>query len=222
MEYELIRSKRKTVEIKVDIHGNVIVKAPLNVSDKYIDNFVISKEDWIISAKEKMAKQKEAFHSYHFDFIRFLGNSYRVENADIKALKFNGKKFLMPEGKNAEEKRKLISSWYKKQARKIFLERLEVLTQATGTSYTKLRISGAKTRWGRCTDKGVISLSWKLIMAQGRAIDYVILHELAHTIEMNHSDDFWNIVEGWVPNYKNIKEYLKDFSFKIDSEGWNS
>ena len=59
-------------------------------------------------------------------------------------------------------------------------------------------------------------------MAQGRAIDYVILHELAHTIEMNHSDDFWNIVEGWVPNYKNIKEYLKDFSFKIDSEGWNS
>ena len=222
MEYELIRSKRKTVEIKVDIDGNIIVRAPLNVSNKYIDDFVMSKEDWIIAAKQKMKDKKDSLSNYDFSYVRFLGKEYRADEGDVKAVAFNGKKFIFPRAKSIDEKRKLISSWYKKQARRIFEQRLQVLTEATGTKYEKLRLSGARTRWGSCTDKGVISLSWKLIMAEGKAIDYVILHELAHTIEMNHSQDFWNIVEGWLPNYKSIKDYLNEFSFKIACEGWNS
>ncbi len=223
MEYELTRSERRTVEIKVDIDGNIIVKAPIGVSDEYIDNFVNSKIDWIANAQEKMRKKRESMSAHDNSFIRFLGKQYPVlVDKEAKTLRFNGKKFLMPPDKTPENAKKLIISWYKKQARRIFEERLQILTEATGTSYSKLRISGARTRWGSCTSEGVISLSWKLIMAEGRGIDYVILHELAHTIEMNHSDDFWNIVEDWLPGYKSVKEYLKDFSMVVASEGWNN
>lgn len=223
MKYELIRSERRTVEIKVDIDERIIVRAPLGVSDKYIEDFIVSKADWIDKACEKMRIKRQNMPQADYSFIRFLGKKYPVTiDTKTKKLYFNGKKFLMPDGKNEEEIRKLISAWYKKQARRIYEQRLQELSEATGTKYSKLRISGARTRWGSCTQDGVISISWKLIMAEGRAIDYVILHELAHTIQMNHSDEFWDIVEGWLPGYKDVKEYLKDFSFQVAREGWNN
>ena len=223
MDYELIRSERKTVEIKVDIDGAVTVRAPIGASSKYIDGFVSSKEDWIKAAQEKMRLKREQLHKNNYTSARFLGKSYPIAYDDKeKKARFDGRRFILPADKSDDEKKKLLSAWYKKQARRIFEQRLAHLTEATGTSYSKLRISGARTRWGSCTSEGVVSLSWKLIMAEGRAIDYVILHELAHTIEMSHSDDFWGIVEGWMPGYKGVKEYLKDFSLAIAAEGWNS
>ncbi len=223
MEYELIRSERKTVEIKVGLDGKVTVRAPIRASKKYIDEFVLSKTQWIEAAQEKMRKRLDERKKADLSKVRFLGKEYQsVSREDAKKVKFDGKRFIFPQNRTEDERKKLLTAWYKKESRRIFEQRLEHLSKATGTSYSKLRISGARTRWGSCTSEGVISLSWKLIMAEGRAIDYVILHELAHTIEMNHSDDFWSIVEGWMPAYKDIKKYLQDFSFAISAEGWNS
>ena len=222
MEYKLIRTNRKTIELRVDAEANVIVRCPQNVSMEYVDEFVLSKSDWIDRACEKMRQRQKNVRKNEFLTALYLGKSYNVNESDVKKISFNGKVFLMPENKTTEEKKKLFTSWYKKEARRIFEARISELSKATGTSYEKLRISGAKTCWGSCSKTGTVSLNWKLIMASGQAIDYVILHELAHTIEMNHSGDFWNIVEGWMPDYKKIKEYLKDFSLTLNENGWNA
>ncbi len=86
---------------------------------------------------------------------------------------------------------------------------------------TGLRITSAKTRWGSCSGKNSINFSWRLIMADEKTIDYVIVHELAHIKQHNHSSDFWKIVESTLPNYNQEKEKLKILGEKLSKENWD-
>ena len=82
-----------------------------------------------------------------------------------------------------------------------------------GITYRDLRISGAKSKWGSCSETGMITLSWRLMMCPKEAIDYVIIHELCHRIHMDHSEDFWNEVEKRMPDYRTWKKWLDDNSY---------
>jgi len=99
---------------------------------------------------------------------------------------------------------------YRKSARKFFAERLEYFTGAYNLHYRTMRISGAKTRWGSCSAKKNINLNWRLMLAPPKVIDYVIAHELSHTVYMNHSKQFWAHVEGMIPDHRRYRKWLKD------------
>ena len=73
----------------------------------------------------------------------------------------------------------------------------------------RVTVRNQRTRWGSCSRRGTISLNWRLIQAPGFVRDYIILHELAHTLEMNHSDRFWRQVETLCPDYRNAERWLK-------------
>ncbi len=88
------------------------------------------------------------------------------------------------------------------------------------TSALSVKINSAKTRWGSCSGKNSLNFSWKLIIADERAIDYVVVHELAHTIEHNHSKQFWKIVESYIPDYKYRKTLLERAQKIISEQGW--
>jgi len=89
-----------------------------------------------------------------------------------------------------------------------------------GLSPNSLKINSAKTRWGSCSSKANLNFSWMLMMADDEVIDYIVVHELAHLRQMNHSPQFWEIVEKYIPDYKERKKRLKLLQLKLNEEDW--
>jgi len=99
-------------------------------------------------------------------------------------------------------------------------ERVAHYKEIMGVSPAAVKINGAKTRWGSCSAKKSLNFSWRLIMADDAAIDYVVVHELAHMFEMNHSERFWAIVAGVLPDYKERRKRLKELQRRLNAENW--
>ncbi len=99
---------------------------------------------------------------------------------------------------------------YRDAARDYIPKRVEYYHQFTGGNYSKITIRDQKTRWGSCSSNGTLSFSFRLMMAPPRVLDYVVVHELCHLTHMNHSSDFWNMVETILPDYKEHRKWLKE------------
>jgi predicted metal-dependent hydrolase len=101
---------------------------------------------------------------------------------------------------------------HKEEARRLITERVVYFSSLYGFSYKKISIRNTKTRWGSCSSSGSLSFHYKLLFLPPSVRDYVIVHELCHTKEMNHSNAFWALVEGISPDYRISKKYLKEYS----------
>ncbi len=106
----------------------------------------------------------------------------------------------------AEEER-----YWRKQAGIYLAERCAYYAPLLGVTYGPIRINGAKTRWGSCSSTGSINFTWKLMFVPEELIDYVVVHELAHRKEMNHSERFWKTVEGILPDYRQRRAALREY-----------
>ncbi len=109
-----------------------------------------------------------------------------------------------PEQRAGMEKR------YREAAKEYFPKRADYYAQQLGVSYERIRIAGQKTRWGSCSSKGTLSFNWKLMLAPPKVLDYVVVHEICHLKEMNHSPRFWRLVEELMPDYKEYRKWLKE------------
>lgn len=101
---------------------------------------------------------------------------------------------------------------YKKEALKVFTQRLSQLNTYYQFSYKRVSIRNQKTRWGSCSKTGTLSFSYRLLLIPEAVRDYVLVHELCHTREMNHSRRFWNLVSQTIPDYKALRKQLQTFS----------
>ncbi len=99
---------------------------------------------------------------------------------------------------------------YRDAAKEYIPKRVEYYHAFTGGQYTKITIRDQKTRWGSCSSNGTLSFSFRLMMAPPRILDYVVVHELCHLTHMNHSKEFWNMVETILPDYKEHRKWLKE------------
>lgn len=211
---KIVFSKRKTISITIDKDAKVIVRAPNGITRKRIENFVKEKENWIISKKKEIIKHIKEIPLLKFkdgDELTYRGNSYKMEfqSGMTYPIIFNGKKFIFSEKYQSIAKR-VLEIWYKNEAIHFFHERAFHFAQILNVSFNRIKISNAQRRWGSCSTKKNINLSWKLMMAPDRIIDYIIVHELAHLIELNHSYRFWMIVENVVPDYKITEKWLNE------------
>ncbi len=98
----------------------------------------------------------------------------------------------------------------RQQARKRLTERTDYYKTILGVNYKRIRIADQKTRWGSCSSTGTISYNWHLVLLPDAILDYVVVHELCHLRQMNHSKDFWKLVEGMLPDYQSRRKWLKD------------
>ena len=99
---------------------------------------------------------------------------------------------------------------YREQARIVFENKIAYYAKIMGVTYGRIAIRDQKTRWGSCSSEGNLNFNWRLIMAPAGVLDYVVIHELAHRKEMNHSRAFWNIVEEMMPEYRKYQGWLKE------------
>ena len=173
MEYQLIRSGRKTVAIQVEPDGSVIVRAPKRCSLRKIKDFVREKEHWIRTKQEEIAAGRR---------------------------EFSAKKLT-------EEERQSL----RQRAGFLLGERTVLYAERMQVSYGRITIRDQKTRWGSCSAAGNLNFNWRLVMAPGEVLDYVVVHELAHRKEMNHSRKFWAEVKNVLPDYEKRRKWLKEF-----------
>jgi len=223
MIYTLTRSKRKTIALYIR-NGGIEVRAPMRVSKREIEEFITSKEKWIlknISLQQKQENKRESFKLNYGDIVTCQGYEFVLTAVDSKHVRFEGENFNIPQGLTPEEIKKACVKLYKHMATNILAYKTHILAEEMSVEPTDVKINSAKRRWGSCSAKGNINFSWRLIMADEDVTDYVIVHELAHLIELNHSKRFWAIVESVLPDYKERKTRLRELQQRLSGEDWD-
>lgn len=221
--YTLKRSDRKTIAIYVR-DGEIEVRAPRRVPKHDIDRVVVSNEKWIqkkLAASNERLAQRENFSLAYGDYITCRGKQYPLTARDGTHVGFDEEQFYMPPNLTPEQMKIACIQIYRMLAKRDLTERVYRFAERMKVYPSAVKINGAKTRWGSCSAKKSLNFSWMLIMADDDVIDYVVVHELAHITEMNHSARFWAIVESVVPDYKERKARLKELQYKLSVEGWN-
>ena len=218
-KYNIQFKRKRSISIKIDRDATVTVFAPKYIPKSYIEKFILSKSEWIeknikkinasIKITEKKFKDGESF--------LYLGKEIQLLLSDEKfeGIKFDDKNFLLSKH-NKKNPKEIFYKFYFLKAEEIITTRVSFYIEKYNFKINKIRISKANTRWGSCSIKKNINISWKLIMADINIIDYVIIHELAHTIEHNHSKNFWKIVEKIIPDYKEKRLWLKRNGMFLD------
>ncbi len=197
---QLIRSKRRTISLIIKDDGSLVVRAPNKVKIEYIEKFIAEKQIWIEKHRFKMQdflKRKKSHKFINEQGILYLG------------------KRIIPQDLNLEDEN-LVKYWYKKKAQEICVTKIDYLSKQYNLKYNKLKISNAKKRWGSCSSKNNINISWRVIMAPTLVVDYVLIHELAHIKQKNHSVKFWSEVEKMMKNYKKHDKWLEENRFLLD------
>lgn len=169
MDYQLIRSDRRTISMEIK-SGQVLVRAPKQLDSRAIDRFVAAHRDW---AERHLA-----------------GQTRRRENH--------------PEPDDA------LRAEYIRRAKAVLPGRLTYYGGLMGLHPAGLTITGARTRFGSCSSAGRISFSWRLMQYPDAAVDYVVVHELAHLRYLNHGRDFYALIEKTLPDYKAARKLLKE------------
>lgn len=208
----LIHSRRKTVALIIQRDGSLIVRAPLRMSNLHIQEFVQSHAEWI---REKQAQAQAAppppkKHYVDGETFLYLGKEtpLTIVARHRPALTFSGARFHLANS-HLPKARQVFIHWYRKQAMIVISERVVYLATRNKLTYRKIRISSARTRWGSCSTNGTLSFTWRLIMAPPEVIDYVVVHELAHTQIKNHSSNFWHRVAEIMPEFNRHLSWLK-------------
>ncbi len=217
--YKLIRSKRKTIAICIDREGNVTVRAPLKAPSTVIERFVGEKQEWISQKTALMINRKEERAAFRFgpgSELPLLGRSYPIALGNEAS--FDGQRFILPSG-DGDSVRPQLMRLYKDIAGKMILSRVEMFSSRTGWVPTGVRIGSANTSWGSCSGKNRLNFTWKLVTAEPGVIDYVIVHELAHLKEHNHSEKFWRLVESVLPDYRKRRAKLRELEEKLQKIG---
>lgn len=221
MEYQLIRSRRKTIAICVDRDGNVTVRAPLRAAQGIIDRFICEKQEWIEEKSSQMAANaavRQEFRVSPGSTLPLMGKEYPVLRGERVA--FDGTGFILPQEAFETLKPKLVRL-YQSIALDVLSRRTEDYAVRTGFRPSGVRIGSARTCWGSCSGKNRLNYSWKLILVPPEQIDYVIVHELAHTVEHNHSPRFWALVGQVLPDYPARRRQLKASAQKLQQQGWD-
>ena len=208
----IIRSKRKTLAIVVKPDGSILVRAPLRASNAVIQGFIEKHQDWIEKhrAKALAAVPPPARQYVPGEMFLYLGTAYPLElvAGAREPLHLDGM-FKLAASRQPQAAQ-VFERWYREQARQVLAERVEFLAHQYDFQYQGIRITSARTRWGSCSATGALSFSWRLILAPHSVVDYVVIHELVHTVVQNHSKKFWHRVGTILPEYQQHRKWLRE------------
>lgn len=213
--YTLKRSaRRRTIAFTVDENG-LSVHAPWKSSQRRIDNAIEEAADWILKKLEVWSRHETRQLTWRDGTeLEYLGAPLRLEVIAqpilMPAVLVDPARLRVTVADAAGETRirDAVISWYRRHALRNFADRIACYAPLMGVRTSRLALSGAQGRWGSCNAKAEVRLNWRLIQAPQSVIDYVVVHELAHLIEMNHSKRFWRIVERSFAGHLEAREHL--------------
>jgi len=224
LTYTTIRSdRRRKLSISVERDRSVVVRAPAYLSDEKIREVVESKRQWIHEKTCHSQKYQALLHPPGKEMVSgesalYLGRQYRIEMVKngLAGVQFSHRFFIpsVPGRKMTE----ILRAWYIGRAKEKIIPRVNLHARHLGVEIARGKIIDSRYRWGSCTLKNNVNLNWRLIKAPMFVIDYVIVHELAHLIEANHTSRFWNIVRSQAPTMEKAKAWLKENGQLLEQE----
>ena len=228
--YTIRRSRRaKYVSISIGADG-VQVVAPVSMEDNKIIPLVENKREWIFhkfeNYRQRLTQVRIEREYISGEEFLFMGENYPLmvqeHEGRSNSVDLINDQFLVLLHKDTPEKQrrlviqKTLEQWYISRAKELIQERLELYIPKISVKVNMVRLKNQKTRWGSCSQKGNLNFNWKLVMAPTPIVDYVVVHELCHLRQMNHSKEFWQLVARYIPDYKEKRKWLKDYGLKLN------
>lgn len=213
--YTLKRSsKRRSIGLRIDDRG-LTVSMPLRASETWLHSVLQDKADWVVEKLDgwQMRKPVET-HWRDGETIAYLGEllTLRVVHSLFSApVQCRGSALwvFVTHDDDAVQIERAVTNWYRHEAQQLYEQRVAHYAPLLDAAPREVKLSAAKTQWGCCTARGTVRLNVQLIKLPLRLIDYVVVHELAHLREMNHSAAFWRVVGSVCPNYARLRSELK-------------
>lgn len=220
LDYEVIYSDRRTIRITVERDRKVIVRAPKQASEDAVSAAVERKRFWIWQKVRDPHKYPDPAPRKEYvtgETFFYLGQQYGLSltQKEKGTVRLIGREIEMAaaDRRNGDA---VFRSWYLAQAKEKLRPRIAALAAEMGLVYSRIWVRDLKYRWGSCTLGGTLSFNWRIIQAPMIVVDYLIVHELAHVLEPNHSEDFWNIVAVHVPSWQRAKTWLKQHGGQLE------
>jgi len=217
--YQLKFSNRaKRLSLKMSLSGDLFVVIPVGMDEALAHSFVRQEAGWVerqlnkkqfplkssIFSKPKVLKLKMLNEQWQVKYISEASNRIEYDEQPDQCLQISGAV------ESDELVQKIIGLFLKNKAAKIFPNRVAEIAKLHHFNFSHVKIRGQKARWGSCSNRKILNLNYKLLFMPENVANYVFIHELCHTIEMNHSVKFWQLVEKCDPNYKDHEKYLKE------------
>ncbi len=215
------RSSRRSVCVRVRDDGTAEVLAPNRLPCDEIERLLSEYAPKLAVECEKhrmIAACRDAFTLDYGSEVRYLGEKRVIHGAGEQVCA--DEVFCIDDGLAADEIHCAVTDIYKREAKKYIPERVRIIAERMGLSPTAVKINCAVTRWASCSRKNSLNFSWYCMMASRETLDYIIIHELCHMREFNHSKKFWAEIERYSPEYKAHRTYLRELSRQIKYEKW--
>lgn len=223
------RSKRaRRLRMQMNNEGKLTLVAPWYSTKKSVDRFVAQNIKWIEKQSAKIETQKKLRPKFRYqtgDTYYYFGEpvilSVNPSDRKLPTIKVRDDKMVITLHKKISKAdgvvavRNTIEKFYRKKAEEVVHDRLQFFNEYYGFSYNRVTMRNQKTRWGSCSHSGNLNFNWRLIMAPIEVIDYVVVHELCHIGQMNHSPKFWSLVSQTTPDYKEVRKWLSNYHYLL-------
>ena len=225
IEFTVTYRNRKTIEIGVEAPDVVTVVAPEGTDDDTLLKYVKTKAKWIV---QKLYEIRE-IQTLHIDreyvngeAFLYLGRNYTlciVEDDSVKrpvTKLFQGKFVINTPIRDQSKLKTSMEDWYRQKTLEKVLERVGYYQKYFEVEPSAVKVKEQKKRWASCTSKKELFFNWRCAMAPSWVLDYIVVHEMSHMVYMDHSKDFWSLVERIMPDYEKRREWLKNYGVKMD------
>lgn len=213
IDYELKKSSRKTTSIYIERNGTISVLAPEPYDIAKIEEILEAKRSWIyrnLAEWEDLNRTRVEREFVNGEGFPYLGSTYRLQIADDapQALTLKNGTFLLKRSALSSAKDHFID-FYKAKAKSRLPKHVEQYAKKMGLNPAGVRVQELKNRWASCSADGTLNFHWRCMMAPISALDYIVVHELAHLKHPNHTPEFWYEIEKVLPDYPKAKGWLR-------------
>lgn len=213
------RKKRKTVTLNLVSSTKLLVKSPFHFTNQRIKELIIKKEKWILEHVAVIAEYEKNYQYQDYidgNTVYYLGKKHFlkvIENQNQTNIQILRDTIQIETKDISDENIKTcMELWYKQQVKDVILDTILKFKQYIHETIGTIRIKNQKTRWGSCSELGNLNFNWRLILLPKELIEYVVVHEMCHLKFLNHSYEFWNLVNEILPDFKERQRQLQGYS----------
>ena len=218
VNYRLVRTRRRTIGMQVDLDG-LTVRAPRWVSLGEIEAALAERSSWILrTLAEWRTRRRDVFPREWKTgapiYYRGAELSLAVYPARKSAIRHDmfDLTVLHPSANDERKVATFVSHWLKEEALRLLAPRVAAFAREVTGVLPPIKLSNAKSEWGSCNQRGEIRLNWRLVQLPDDLADYVVAHEVAHLVELNHSARFWAVVERLMPGHGMRRRALEEWT----------
>jgi len=202
-------SRAKRISIRVNHNGAELILPNKHYNAGY--RFLLSKESWVRQKLQNAIKHEPIDDKT----IPIFGEIYSLQHIEANYCNVLIKQNLVEVYSNIPDDKSILIKFLRDKLLLEVTKLVDFFSAKHGLSFSKIRIMNNKNKWGSCSSKGVLSFNWRLVFAPKEILEYLVVHEMCHIIEMNHSIRFWNLVDTLYPNYKLAKLWLKGNGMRL-------